>query len=338
MAQTQQIVPFKEKVKAAMTYFKKCEKQLKTTLPSYITPERWLSVVMRSIQKTPKLLDCTQKSLISAIFQAAQLGLECDGAMGEAYLIPYGKDVVLVPGYPGLLKLVRNTGQLSTIATGAVYEDDEFEFEYGLNPFLKHIPSSNKPGNDPVAYWCAAKLKDGSVHFEVMWPWQVNEIMEKSAGYKAAKKYNKKDNPWIANKAEMGRKTVLRRVTKMLPKSNDLARAIELSDQAEAGETQTIDISDFVTIPEIPEDGNGDNGPSLDSLVDAAQTKQKSEEAPAPNYITKKQVEKVILAGQKANLSNDATLKIVTACGFESIEVITEESLDEVIQAIQESK
>jgi recombination protein RecT len=282
--QSQQIVPFKQKVQSVMGLLKAREKQFAIALPKYISVDRWMGVVSRSIQKTPQLLDCTQESFLGAVMQAAQLGLECDGVTGEAYLIPFKNRVTLIPGYNGLLKLVRNTRQLATIATAAVYEDDEFSFEYGINASLKHVPSRTEPTKDPIAYWCAAKLVDGSFQFEVMFDWQVLRIRDRSASYKAAKQFGK-STPWDTDLAEMGRKTVLRRVCKSLPKSTEMARAMRLVDQEEAGEEQDFDFVD-VAAEQLSDEPVPAAESKLDKLVELEKAKaaqqEPTKEPPAP--------------------------------------------------------
>jgi recombination protein RecT len=63
--------------------------QLKMALPKHLTPDRLLRVAMTSIQQNPRLLDCTQESLLKSVIICAQLGLEPDGIIGGAYLVPY---------------------------------------------------------------------------------------------------------------------------------------------------------------------------------------------------------------------------------------------------------
>jgi len=276
--QSQQIVPFKDKVSRVAKYLNSNRKQLALALPKHITVERMLGVALRSIQKNPKLVECSQKSLFDAILQSAQLGLECDGVLGQAYLIPFKQDVTLIPGYRGLLKLARNSGEISTIQAHEVYEKDKHFFCYGDNPKLEHTPTAEKEPGHVIAFYAVAKLKDGGVQFEWMWLRQVIEIRDRSQGYRAAKQYNK-PTPWETDFEEMGKKTALRRLCKMLPSSTELQRAVILDELAEAGLPQ--DLEDAIDIPavEASEGGNGDQvAPTskLDAVVDAAKASEKS--------------------------------------------------------------
>lgn len=268
--QSQEIVPFKAKVSSVAKYLNDNKRQLALALPKHITVERMLGVALRSIQKNPKLVECSQKSLFNAILQSAQLGLECDGVLGQAYLIPFKDECTLIPGYKGLVKLARNSGEISTIQAHVVHEKDEWDFCYGAEPKLEHTPSSEEDPGKPIAFYAVARLKDGGVQFEWMWLHEVLSIRNRSKAYLAAKKYDK-DSIWDTDFEEMGKKTPLRRLCKMLPSSTELQTAFELDDRAEAGLPQ--DLSGAIDIPaaDISEEGEGKpTGTKLDAIVDAS--------------------------------------------------------------------
>lgn len=190
-----------------------------SALPKHITAERMIQVVMTSIRKNPKLLDCTQASLFAAITQAAQLGLETDGVLGWAYLIPYGKEVVLVPGYKGLLNLARRSGEISTITLECVHEGDAFSYGLGDKPFVNHAPSEDEDRETrPIDYvYVVFHLRDGGIIRQVRhrnwidahkkryskgWAWAESGDKKRGGG--------KKDSPWHENWPEMAMKTVVR--------------------------------------------------------------------------------------------------------------------------------
>jgi recombination protein RecT len=227
--QMNQIVPFKDKVSSVAKFLNSNKKQLAAALPKHMTVDRMLGVALRSIQKTPKLVECNQQSLLNAVMQSAQLGLECDGVLGQAYLVPFGSDVTLIPGYKGLLKLARNSGEISTIQAHEVHEKDDYSFAFGLNPKLEHMPTPDENPGSVIAFYAVAHLKDGSNQFDWMWLREVLKIRDDSKGYQAAKKYGK-SSTWDTYFEEMGKKTVLRRLCKMLPASTDLAQAVVLDE------------------------------------------------------------------------------------------------------------
>jgi recombination protein RecT len=257
-----EILPFQKKVASVRKLLERFKPQMALALPRHLNPDRMLRVALTAIQRNPKLLECTQTSLLAAIMQGAQLGLETDGVLGEAHLVPYGKTVQFIPGYKGLMKLARNSREISTIFASEVYLKDTFSFAYGLDPKLDHVPSYEEEAGPIIAFYAVSKLKDGGAQFLVMWKRQVEAIRNKSAGYIAAKKYDK-ESPWETHFAEMGKKTVIRRLCKLLPSSVELQKAVALDELAEAGVDQNLE--SFIDITA------GDDAPKskLDALVDS---------------------------------------------------------------------
>lgn len=248
-----QIVPVNKKADAVVALLEKSKPQIARALPRHLSADRMLRVTMTSIRRTPKLLSCSQQSLLGAIMQAAQLGLEPDGVLGHAYLVPFKEEVQLLIGFKGLIDLARRSGQLSTIFSRVVYAKDSFEYSYGLNEKLEHVPTTEEDPGDVVAVYAVARLKDGGTQFEVMTRREVEAIRKRS---RAAN-----DGPWITDYAEMCKKTCLRRLCKMLPASVELARAVSLDERAEVGLSQQLE--DVIDVP--AEKANGK--PTLDDVT-----------------------------------------------------------------------
>jgi recombination protein RecT len=115
-----------------------------------MTPDRLLRIALTEVRRQPKLAECSQASLLSAVFSCAQLGLEPGGALGHAYLVPYGKEVQFILGYRGMIDLARRSGLIDSITAHAVYEGDRFECEFGLAENLVHVPDWENPNRtDP---------------------------------------------------------------------------------------------------------------------------------------------------------------------------------------------
>lgn len=228
-----QLAPIDKKMMTIHQLLLKSKQQMTMALPRHLSADRMLRIAMTSIRRTPKLLACNQQSLLGAVMQAAQLGLEPDGVLGMAYLVPFKDEVQLIPGYKGLIDIARRSGQLSTISARCVYAKDQFEYNYGLHEELKHIPTRDSDPGEVVAAYAIAKLKDGGTQMEVMERWQIEEIRKRS---RAAE-----DGPWVTDFPEMARKTAVRRLCKMLPASVELARAVALDERAEVGLPQHLE-------------------------------------------------------------------------------------------------
>ena len=229
---------------------KKHGPEIALALPQHVTPERLLRIALSEVRRNPRLGQCNAASLLSAIFTCAQLGLEPGVALGHAFLIPYRDECQFQIGYKGMIELARRSGQIESLSARCVYENDAFEFSYGLHEDLIHRPATGGRGALTHAY-AVARLKDGGVQFEVMDRLELEEVRDGSQGYQAAVKYNKKDTPWISSFDEMCRKTVIRRLFKYLPVSVEIARAANLDESADRGQRQESDI-DHILLPAEP--------------------------------------------------------------------------------------
>ena len=127
-------------------YIKLYEEEIAKALPTVMTPERFTRIALSAVGNTPKLAVCTPQSFLGAMMNAAQLGLEPNTPLGQAYLIPYENrkkgitECQFQIGYKGLLDLAYRSGEVSMVDAQVVYENDKFDYELGLNPILKHKP------------------------------------------------------------------------------------------------------------------------------------------------------------------------------------------------------
>ena len=157
--------------KTMQQYIKSMEGEIKKALPSVITPERFTRIVLSALSVNPKLAACTPKSFLGAMMSAAQLGLEPNTPLGQAYLIPYNNhgvaEVQFQIGYKGLIDLAYRSGEVEVVQSQIVYENDKFECQYGLEPKLVHVPADTDRG-DPIKVYAVFKTKSGGYGFEVM--------------------------------------------------------------------------------------------------------------------------------------------------------------------------
>ncbi len=210
--------------KTMQTYIKSMEGEIKKALPSVITPERFTRMVLSAISVNPKLGSCTPASFLGAMMSAAQLGLEPNTPLGQAYILPYQNRGTLEAqfqiGYKGLIDLAYRSGEVEVIQSHIVHENDEFECAYGLEPTLRHTPASKDRGA-PIKVYAMFKTKSGGFGFEVMSMEDVRDHAEKYS-----KAYGSSFSPWKTNFEEMAKKTVLKKVLKYAPLKSDFVRAV----------------------------------------------------------------------------------------------------------------
>ncbi len=191
--------------------------EFQAALPSQIPVERFARTIVTAVQMEPKLLAADRRSLVAACMKAAQDGLLLDGR--EAGLSLYNdrasncQTVAYMPMVNGILKKIRQSGEISSIRAHVVCEGDEFDFELGDDERISHKPKLAEQGQ-PIAAYAIAKFKDGDIQREVMSLAEIEKIRAKATGIGKA--------CWASSWGEMAKKTVIRRLSKRLPTSNDL--------------------------------------------------------------------------------------------------------------------
>jgi recombination protein RecT len=211
----------------------KMEPQFKAALPPQVSPERFVRVTMTAIQNAPALMECERNSLYGAAMRAAQDGLLPDGREGA--IVKYGNKAQWLPMVAGIMKKVRNSGEISTWSVHAVYENDEFEYQLGDEEKIHHKPTMRNRG-EVIAFYSIVVMKDGEKSREVMTKDEVDSIRKRSR--------SKDSGPWQTDYDEMGKKTVIRRHAKRLPMSTDLDGVVG---------RETDDFEDVPNAPNVQE-------------------------------------------------------------------------------------
>lgn len=208
-------------------------------LPRHMSPDRMARIATTVLRQTPALGRCTPESFLGALMTASQLGLE-PGPLGEAYLVPYGNTATFIPGYRGLVKLAYQSGMVATVAAHVVHAADQFDYELGLDPFLRHKPTLSDDlsaeGGKVIAVYAIVKFKDGASNFEVMSVAQIEAIRKRS---KAST-----NGPWVTDWEAMARKTVLKRLSKWMPLSSEFAAAV--AHDGVVRTDATADVTDYI--------------------------------------------------------------------------------------------
>lgn len=199
-------------------------------LPSAAAVSRFRRIVIQAIAKTPALLECTPESLVLAVFEAAQNGLEPTGAVGGAHLVPFNekvaknpdrweKRVQMIPDYRGVIRLVtapdpitHAPSEVLAIEAGVVKEGDEFDYARGTEAWIAHKPSlqPDRSARATTHVYSVARLRNGERLIEVMDRADVERIRQKRRNADAF-------SPWSTDWDEMGKKTVVKRHSKYLP-------------------------------------------------------------------------------------------------------------------------
>jgi recombination protein RecT len=250
-----------------------------------IEPAQFVNIVLSEIKKNEKLLFAFNEnpsSMFASILAGAEIGLIPSDMLGEFYLIPRKIDgkmsVTPLIGYKGLVNIILRSGEVTKVHTQCVFEGEEFEAMYGLEPNIIHKPNYDVERSSKTLkfVYAVAKLKNGDFQFEVLSKGDIVKINNLSR-YDNALYFNDQKDPQMW----MVRKTVLIQLAKMLPKDFYGKKAVEMDNQLTGGAILTLDednnikildgkriapnkgasgMSTFNALPDIPQDTQEDIG------------------------------------------------------------------------------
>ncbi|WP_280304896.1 recombinase RecT [Nocardia neocaledoniensis] len=272
----QQETQLDKRVSQVAGYLTRIQGEIQRALPRHMDADRMARLTLTAIRKTPNLALCTEASFAGALLTASALGLE-PGVEGECYLVPYKNfnkrtesttmECQLIVGYQGYTKLYYATPMAGSIDAQPVYENDDFDYELGTRAYLRHKPARGDRG-EIVDYYALATLTSGATPFVVLSPEQVKELRGGKVGPSGD----------IADPLRwMERKTALRQLVKLLPKSPTLAAAAAVDERggeelyrdrlAERGAEDELagatvidaETTDTTTDPDAPASGDTDN-------------------------------------------------------------------------------
>lgn len=226
----------------------------------HITPERMIRVALTALSQNQRLQKCNPLTICGSIIQASLLGLEPNSTLGECFLVPFwnkkalggkgGYECQLIIGYHGKIKLVSNTGQLLGVKAVPVHQNDEFQLDDGIEPYVVHKYFHLKDRGPIIGYWAGAKLKNGFTSVCYMTRTEVEQHRDRFAMTKGSD--GKVFGVWVDDFDSMALKTLIHKCLKYIPKSAQAQTAWELDERAEAGipqmfssaGSQTVDIPD----------------------------------------------------------------------------------------------
>lgn len=230
--------------------------QIAKALPKVITPERFTRIAMTALSSNPQLAGCDRNSFLGSLMQAAQLGLEPNTPLGQAYLIPFRNkkkgitECQFQVGYKGLIDLAYRSGDISSIYAECVYENDEFDYEYGLERNLVHKPARTNRGKLIYVY-AVFKLKDGGYSFTVA---SVEDVINHAKRYSQG--YNSGYSPWKTNFEEMAKKTVLKQVLKYAPIRTEFATGIAADEATVVADDELELHTEYQVVEDEQQDGD----------------------------------------------------------------------------------
>ncbi len=200
--------------------------QVEKMLPKHLDFDKFEGMVINVVAGNTKLLECNQASLLRSVINAADVGLSLNPIMREADILPVwspnGSVAQFRPRAIGMMKLARQSGEVTKISAHEVYDDDLFEYEFGMDEKLIHKPAMQPKSDRKITHaYCIWQLKDGTKQFEVLDRARIDRARASSEGWKYAIKENKTNSVWHLHEGEMVRKTAIRAASKYMPMSTE---------------------------------------------------------------------------------------------------------------------
>lgn len=175
------------------------------------------------------------ESLENAIVNIAAIGISLNPVSKEAYLVPRGgkeAKVCLDISYIGLIKLATDSGSIKWAQAEVVREKDFFEFNgVGKSPTHRMDPFSDR---GPIkGVYCVSKTIDDEYLVTIMNTQECYEIRDRTDSWKSYKSGKISTCPWLSDEGEMMKKTVIKRASKLWPKSERLNTAVNALNEHE---------------------------------------------------------------------------------------------------------
>ncbi len=234
-------VPAKQASKPldAMQLMESYKDQIKRALPKHMSADRVARIALTEMRRNPKLMNCDPYSILGAVIQSAQLGLEVGSGLGHAYLVPYKTECTLITGYKGQVDLARRGGRIKSLMAYLVYPEDRFdEGVRDGEPFLDYVPArlgkERDPDKEAIGAFAIASFDNSATQWVFMEKWEIDRIRD-NLRYPS--------DIWKEHYGEMAKKTVIRRLSKLLPQSPELVQANAIEDGERPSHQPFIDMN-----------------------------------------------------------------------------------------------
>lgn len=257
--------------------------RFRAVLPAGFDDARFQNLILTAVKAKPGLMECFttepgRVSVLLAAMQAAEIGLEPDTPLQEAWLLPRRNnghmECQLSIGYRGYIKLARRSGEIKSLRANVVRVGDEFRYGYGLEEdILDHTPAPSADRGELLYAYAVARYKDGGYDFVVLDRGEVESRRARSDGWKSEK--SRPYSPWTTDPAAMWRKSAVRELAKWIPQSAQFARAVDSDERV-----LTFNDGAIAALPAPDDDGRPANVNEDGEILDIESSEDADVDAP----------------------------------------------------------
>lgn len=259
---------------------KSMEEQLRQALPEGVSVERFRRILLTAISQNPDLVLANRPSLMVACFKCAADGLMPDGK--EAALVPFWdkklnqKAVTYMPMVAGIVKKMLANPAIKKVEAYVVHSNDKFEYKPGVHSRPVFEPDWFEERGERKGAFFVGVLDNGENVVEIMSKKQIMDVKAVSRGAESG--------PWNSNfDDEMWCKSVIRRGSKKMPSSPELAQVLKNDDDNyDFGDRQQIAAPATSSAPQLTGGSQGEPAPQGEpAAAPAAPVKRQSRAAKA---------------------------------------------------------
>ena len=193
---------------------------------------KFLSAVAYCAQSTPKLLECSQESIIQAFMKCAEYNLFPSSVRWEVYILPYsnkGKmEAQFQLGYKGIIALLARAG--ISVYTDIVKVNDTCKITSGMHQNIFHEYPLTLRGDAIGVYAIATYEWEKVIKYM-----SKDEVLEfKKFSKSAWGQYGDAYSPWNQKndpELNMWRKTVIKQIAKNLSLTEEAYKAIAVDNE-----------------------------------------------------------------------------------------------------------
>lgn len=208
------------------------------------TVETFTAQLANAVRAVPDLVKCNPESVLGCALKAAQLGLAPNDTRNLCWILPYGGTAQFSLGYGGVMELARRATPGIKFRGAAVYPNDDFDLDMGLDRPVKHKPAALRGlprGGQAFLWYVLVTFPDGDQ--------QVGFLDREGVEYH--RKFSKQANGqmWTKSYDAAALKSVVSDMKRWLPSNPQIAMAL-------AADEETFDVRrerDLVEVRHSPE-------------------------------------------------------------------------------------
>lgn len=176
-----------------VTQLQRLAPHIERAVAGHVKPEVIVQTATTLIRSNPAIAECEFSTIVGGIIQASLVNLSLAPALGQAYLVPFGKNAGTYQdprwekhaqfqiGYRGWRQLALRAGLI--LYGDGIYSNDTFEMRSGSERYIHHVQNWENRGELKGAY-ALLKFPNGEQVFKVLNKAEIEKLRERNSSQK----------------------------------------------------------------------------------------------------------------------------------------------------------